>query len=288
MDALRNVATGPLPTAEPLSVHNTSAVVAAAVRAAARQRFRSTVAVWLARFGVAGGALTAWQLAATYWVDPFYYSKPTEIWWRLRGWVIDGTQFGPLWTQVEVTMKEAAFGFLIGAAAGVAAGVLLARGRFLPRVFGPFIHLGNAVPRIVLASLFIILFGLGPSSKIATVVFMVFFAVFFEAFRSVRDIDRACVQEAYLFGARSWQALRYVILPIASPRILASLHPAFGIALIGAVVGEYIGAEKGLGVLIYHAQASFDVAGIYAGMIVTTFIALAAEWTLSVLERRLT
>lgn len=263
-------------------------LVTVAVRAAERRRMRTTVAVWVARLGLAIGLLAAWQAAATYWLDPFYYSKPTEVWSRLRGWVTHGTEYGPLWTNIEVTMREATLGFLIGALAGIAAGVLLGRGRLLPRVFAPYIHLANAVPRIVLASLFIIMLGLGPSSKIATVVFMVFFAVFFEAFRSVREIDPARIQEAYVFGARPLQALSLVVLPIARTRILASLHRAFGIALIGAVVGEYIGADKGLGLLIYHAQASFDVAGIYAGMIVTTGIALAAEWTLSLIERRLT
>jgi NitT/TauT family transport system permease protein len=269
------------------SAVDTDSRVAAALRTAARRRIRTTAAVWAARLAVALGLLGAWQLATIRWLDPFYYSRPTDVWSRLYGWAARGTEYGPLWTNIEVTMREASLGFLIGASAGIAAGVLLGRGRMLPRVFAPFIHLANAVPRIVLASLFIIMFGLGPSSKIATVVFMVFFAVFFEAFRSVRDIDPARIQEAYLFGARPLQALTQVVLPTARARILASLHPAFGIALIGAVVGEYIGAHKGLGVLIYHAQTSFDVAGIYAGMIVTTGIALAAEWTLSLVERQL-
>src|SRR5262245_28927117 len=212
-----------------LSPVDTDTRVAAAVRTALRRRIRTTLAVWAARFAMAAGLLAAWQLATVGWLDPFYYSRPTDVWSRLYGWAAHGTEYGPLWINVEVTLREASLGFLIGASAGVAAGVLLGRGRFLPSVFAPFIHLANAVPRIVLASLFIIMFGLGPSSKIATVVFMVFFAVFFEAFRSVRGIDPARIQEAYLFGARPLQALTHVVLPLARGRILASLHPAFGI-----------------------------------------------------------
>jgi NitT/TauT family transport system permease protein len=143
------------------------------------------------------------------------------------------------------------------------------------------------VPRIVLASLFTIWFGLGTSSKVATAVVLVFFAVFFNAFQGAREVDANLVNNARILGARPRQVLSSIVVPSATSWILASLHVAFGFALIGAVVGEFTGADKGLGLLINNAQGTFDSAGIYAGMIIITVIALTAEWLLTLLERRL-
>src|SRR6266542_3374236 len=174
-----------------------------------------------------------------------------------------------------------------GAVAGVVLGILLGRARFLADVAAPFIKAANAVPRIVLASLFVIWFGLGLSSKVATAVVLVFFAVFFNAFQGAREVDRNLVNNARILGARRFGVLTTIVVPSATSWILASLHSAFGFALIGAVVGEYTGADKGLGLLIATAQGTFDPAGIYAGMIITTVIALLAEWSLTAAENRL-
>jgi len=231
--------------------------------------------------------LGSWELAASHYLDPFYYSKPTAIWDRLVDWFTAGTAFGSIWEQIAVTLQEAVLGFLIGSVAGIVLGVLLGRGRFLADVCAPFIKAGNAIPRIVLASLFVIWFGLGMSSKVATAVVLVFFAVFFNAFQGAREVDRTLVDNARILGARPRQVLTSIVLPSATSWILASLHVAFGFALIGAVVGEYTGADKGLGLLINHAQGTFDAGGIYAGMIIITVIALLAEWLLTLLERRL-
>jgi NitT/TauT family transport system permease protein len=231
--------------------------------------------------------LGSWQLAASSLIDPFYYSKPSAIWARLVDWFTNGTSFGSIWQQIAVTLQEAVLGFLIGSVAGVVLGVLLGRGRFLAEVLAPFIKAGNAIPRIVLASLFVIWFGLGMSSKVATAVVLVFFAVFFNAFQGAREVDRTLLDNARILGAGPRQVLTSIVLPSATSWILASLHVAFGFALIGAVVGEYTGADKGLGLLINHAQGTFDAAGIYAGMIIMTVLALLAEWLLTRLERRL-
>src|SRR5262249_25376053 len=126
--------------------------------------------------------LAGWELAASTVVDPFYYSKPSAIARRLVEWIVEGTTFGPPWTQIAAALEEAAAGFGIGAVLGVVLGILLGRTGWLSSVCGPFLRTANAVPRIVLAALFVIWFGLGMSSKVATVVVMVFFAVFFEAF----------------------------------------------------------------------------------------------------------
>src|SRR4051794_20282142 len=127
--------------------------------------------------------LGSWEIAARNWIDPFYYSSPSAIWDRLVDWFTGTTAFGSIWEQIAVTLEEAVLGFLIGSAAGVVLGVLLGRGRFIAEVCAPFIKAANAIPRIVLASLFVIWFGLGMSSKVATAVVLVFFAAFFNAFQ---------------------------------------------------------------------------------------------------------
>jgi NitT/TauT family transport system permease protein len=231
--------------------------------------------------------LGSWQVAATHLIDPFFFSKPSAIWVRLVDWFTQGTEIGPIWEQIAVTLQEAVLGFLIGSVAGVVLGVLLGRARFLAEVCAPFIKAANAIPRIVLASLFVIWFGLGLTSKVATAVVLVFFAVFFNAFQGAREVDKTLIDNARILGAGRRQVLTSIVLPSATSWILASLHVAFGFALIGAIVGEYTGAQKGLGLLISHAQGTFDAAGIYAGMIIMTVLALLAEVLLTRLERRL-
>jgi NitT/TauT family transport system permease protein len=232
--------------------------------------------------------LGSWELAARTVIDPFYYSMPSQIWQRLVDWFTDGTSQGSIWSNMAVTLEEAVLGFVIGTLAGVVLGVVLGRARFLSDVLAPFIKGANAIPRIVLASLFVIWFGLGMSSKVATAFVLVFFAVFFNSFQGAREVDKVLVDNARILGAGRWALMRTVILPSATSWILASMHVAFGFALIGAIVGEFTGAEQGLGLLINHAQGNFDAAGIYAGMLITTVLALVAEWLITQLELRLT
>ena len=248
---------------------------------------RRRVNLWAVRLAVVVVWLGSWELTATHWIDPFFYSKPSAIWDRLVDWFTTGTAFGSVWTQIFTTLEEAVLGFVIGAIAGVILGILLGRARFAADVLAPFIKAANAVPRIVLASLFVIWFGLGLTSKVATAVVLVFFAVFFNAFQGAREVDRNLVNNARILGASPRQVLTSIVVPSATSWIFASLHAAFGFALIGAVVGEYAGADKGLGLLIANAQGTFDAAGIYAGMIITTVIALLAEWLLTLFENRL-
>jgi NitT/TauT family transport system permease protein len=250
-------------------------------------RRRGPWRLWSVRLAVVVVWLGSWELAATHWIDPFFYSKPSLIWERLVDWFTVGTAFGSIWTQIFTTLQEAVLGFIIGSIAGVVLGILLGRARFAADVAAPFIKAANAVPRIVLASLFVIWFGLGLTSKVATAVVLVFFAVFFNAFQGAREVDRNLVDNARILGASRSQVLTSIVVPSATSWIFASLHAAFGFALIGAVVGEYAGADKGLGLLIANAQGTFDAAGIYAAMVTTTVIALLAEWLLTLLENRL-
>ena len=231
--------------------------------------------------------LGSWEIAARTVIDPVYYSMPSQIWDKLVIWFTEGTSQGSIWANIAVTLEEAVLGFVLGTLAGVVLGIVLGRSRFLSDVCAPFIKAANAIPRIVLASLFVIWFGLGMSSKVATAVVLVFFAVFFNAFQGAREVDKTLVDNARILGASRRQVLTSIVLPSATSWILASLHTAFGFALIGAIVGEFTGADRGLGLLINNAQGTFNAAGIYAGMIITTVIALVAELALTRLERRL-
>ncbi|MFI6218183.1 ABC transporter permease [Nocardia brasiliensis] len=270
--------------AAPVPENESEEQILARVRTNAR---RAGIRTWGLRAALVALWLGSWELTASLWIDPFFYSKPSLIWARLVEWFTDGTQFGSIWLQIYTTVQEAVLGFVIGTVAGVVLGVLLGRSRYWADVLAPFIKGLNAVPRIVLASLFIIWFGLGLSSKVATVVVLVFFAVFFNAFTGAREVDGNVINNARILGAGKRQVLTAIVLPSATTWILSSLHTAFGFALIGAVVGEYAGASKGLGLLISNAQGTFDSAGIYAGMIIITVIALLAEWAIGYAESRL-
>ena len=256
----------------------------AAVR---RARSRHRAVIWSFRALVLVVVFGSWELLSTYVLDPFYYSKPSAIAERLYGWFAEGTSKGSIWSNISVTLQEAVYGFLLGAVAGVVLGILFGRARLLAEVLSPFIQALNAVPRIVLAALFIIWFGLGMESKVATALVLVFFPVFFNAFQGAREVDRNYVDNARILGASRTQVLWSIVVPSATSWILASLHTAFGFALIGAIVGEYAGAAKGVGLLISTAQGTFDAAGIYAGMILSTVLALLAELILGAAERRL-
>jgi NitT/TauT family transport system permease protein len=229
-----------------------------------------------------------WQLFTSLKiVDPFFFGQPSGIVRTLVDWVKHGTGFGSIWQQISITMEEAVFGFLIGVAGGVVIGVLLGQVRFLSEVLSPYVKAVNALPRIVLGALFVVIFGLGIESKVILAAFLVFFVVFFNAFQGVREVDGNLVNNARILGASRLQVVRNVVIPSALTWIIASLHVAFGFAVIGAIVGEILGAQHGLGVVITDSQNNFQTNGIFAGMIIIGAIALIAEWLISLLERRL-
>ena len=220
-------------------------------------------------------------------IDPFFYGRPSGIASQLWTWVQNGTAQGPLWLQVATTLEEAFLGFLIGVVLGVAFGVALGRVRLLSDVFAPYIKALNAMPRVVLGSIFIITIGYGIWSKVALAVVLVFFVVFFNAFQGVREVDRVLIANARILGASERQLSTHVILPSALSWILASLHTSFGFALVGAVVGEYLGAIHGIGLIIATAQATFNPNGVFAAMFILAVVALTAEVALTWLEGRL-
>ena len=232
--------------------------------------------------------LGGWELAARYkWIDPFFYSQPSMIWNQIVEWLRDGTSQCPLWVQVAVTLEETVIGFLIGSIAGVICGILLGRNKLLSDVFSLYIQIANSIPRVVLGSVFVIALGLGMASKVALAVVMVFFVVFGNAFQGVREADKYMIANAQILGASPRQLTTAVVIPSAMSWILASLHVSFGFALVGAVVGEFLGAKEGIGLLISTAQGAFNASGVFAAMIVLAVVALLADFLLTTLEKRL-
>ncbi|WP_155629251.1 ABC transporter permease [Burkholderia territorii] len=240
------------------------------------------------RIAVLVVVLGGWELAARLkWIDPFFFSQPTLIFAQIQDWFVNGTSQGPLLTQVWVTLEETTIGFLIGSVAGVICGIVLGRNKLMADVFGLYIQIANSIPRVVLGSVFVIALGLGMASKIALAVVMVFFVVFGNAFQGVREADRYLIANAQILGASRRQITTSVVIPSALSWILASLHVSFGFALVGAVVGEFLGSKQGIGLLISTAQGAFNASGVFAAMIVLAVVALAADHLLTWLEKRL-
>ena len=259
-----------------------------------RARARRSALVWTGRIMLVVVVFGAWQLltsiklggASTAVVDPFFYGQPTEIWNSLVRLFTEGTAFGSIWENLWVTIQEALLGFLLGTAAGVVLGILLGTNRYLADVCGPYIKIVNAVPRIVLGSIFIVAFGLGILPKVLLAAVLVFFAVFFNAYQGVREVDPNLVSNVRVLGASPLQVARHVTIPSAMTWIIASLHTAFGFAIIGALVAEVLGAQRGIGLIISQAQGSFDPNTVFACMIIIAVFTLVAEYLISLLEGR--
>ncbi|MFF7946334.1 ABC transporter permease [Streptomyces griseorubiginosus] len=278
MSTTSTVSTAPVKDDSPVSA-------AAAARSAVRRR---AALVWAGRIGLAVFVLGGWQ-AFTAWgiVDKFFFGQPSGIAQRLVDLFRQGTEFGSFYANIWTTIQEALAGFALGAVTGVVVGVALGQSRFLADVLGPYIKMVNAIPRIVLGSIFIVAFGIGVLPKILLAAVLVFFIVFFNAFQGVREVDRNILANTKVLGASQLQIIRHVTVPSALTWIIASLHSAFGFAIVGALVGEVLGAQSGLGLVIKTAQNNFDPNGVFATMLVISVIVLGAEWLIGKLEHRL-
>jgi NitT/TauT family transport system permease protein len=233
----------------------------------------------------------AWEIASRLrWIDPFFFSQPSVFvaravrWLSEPGFVLGGRS---IYHHLLVTMEEMSAGFILGVMFGVAVGFVLGRSRFWSAVFNPYIQVLNALPRLVLAPIFVLLLGIDERSKIALGFSLVFFIVFFNAYRGVRDVDRNIVNNARMLGASESQLAWHVLLPSAMTWILSSLHTSVGFALVGAVVGEYMAAAQGLGWVINQAQGNFDSAGVYAGMLILCVVVVFVEFGVTRLEHRM-
>lgn len=235
-------------------------------------------------------------------MDPYFISTPYEIWIRLlraacitdrnNDWLIGShaafstcleSSDNNLWTATAVTLRNTFWGFTIGVISGFAAGLVLGRSLFLSRVFEPFIVAFNSIPRIALVPLIIMMFGIGDASKIATAWVLVFFLVFFNTFEGARQVDRDLISVARLLHAREWQVTTKVIIPSTLTWVFASLSPAVSYALIGVIVAEFVGTERGLGRLIMEAEAR----GEASVMMGTIFVLMIVGVVVSMIVKRI-
>lgn len=273
---------------EPNSAVNNTSTTEENIQADLAGRRRKRLLINILRVLVLVVIVGGWELGArTKIIDPFFWGQPSGIWAQIVTWAVNGTAQGPLWVQIAVTLEETVLGFVIGVILGVIFGILLGRNRFLADVLGPYIKAANSIPRVVLGSIFVIGLGLGIQSKVALAVVLVFFIVFFNAFQGVREVDRNLLANARILGANSRQLSIDVIIPSALTWIIASLHTSFSFALVGAVVGEFLGSTQGIGLMIQTAQGTFNANGVFAAMVILAVLALITEALVTALENRL-
>src|ERR1051326_412254 len=212
---------------------------------------RPRSAVLAIQSGLLIAIIAGWEVAARYrLIDPFFFSQPTVFIARAFHWLGDpGMLLGghSIYHHLIVTLEEMTGGFVLGVLSGIVAGFVLGRSEFWSAVFNPYIQVFNALPRLVLAPIFVLLLGIDQRSKIALGFSLVFFIVFFNAYRGVREVDKNLLNNARILGASERQLVRHVLLPSAMTWILSSLHTSVGFALVGAVVGEYLASAQGLG-----------------------------------------
>lgn len=214
----------------------------------------------------------------------FFFGQPLVVLHRIWAWfVLDADIYPHLW----VTLMETVAAFGIGAVLGLGAGLWLALAPMASAILDPFIKAANSMPRIILAPIFSVWFGLGMGSKIALGVTLVFFIVFFNVYQGVKEVSPVVLANARMLGASQRQLLRHVYLPSATSWVFSSLHTSVGLAFVGAVVGEYLGSASGVGYLILQAEGSFDINTVMAGILVLTAFALALDAAVGRIEKRL-
>jgi NitT/TauT family transport system permease protein len=214
----------------------------------------------------------------------FFFGEPLKVMHRIWVWfVVDAD----IYRHLAVTLTETILAFGVGSVLGLGAGLWLALQPMASALLEPYIKAMNSMPRIILAPIFSVWFGLGIASKVALGVTLVFFIVFFNVYQGVREVSPVVLANARMLGASSRQLLRHVYLPSAMSWVFSSLHTSVGLAFVGAVVGEYLGSSQGVGYLILQAEGTFDINTVMAGIVVLTLFALALDAAVSRIEKRL-
>ena len=214
----------------------------------------------------------------------FFFGEPLKMMARIWDWfVVDAD----IYQHLGVTLAETLMAFAIGSGLGLAGGLWLALAPMASAILEPYIKAMNAMPRIILAPIFSVWFGLGMGSKVALGVTLVFFIVFFNVYQGVKEVSPVVLANARMLGASQRQLLRHVYLPSATSWVFSSLHTSVGLAFVGAVVGEYLGSSQGVGYLILQAEGTFDINTVMAGILVLTAFALVLDGLVGRIERRL-
>ena len=212
----------------------------------------------------------------------FFFGEPDQIFLRIWEWFAGGE----IYRHLFVTLYETLMAFVIGTVSGLFVGLWLARAPTAAAVLDPFIKGLNSMPRVILAPIFAVWFGLGPASKIALGVTLVFFIVFFNVYQGVREVNPTVLASARMLGATNRQLMRTVYIPSAMSWVFSSLHTSVGMAFVAAVIGEYLGSAEGVGYLILQAETTFDMNTVMAGILVLTAFALVIDRAVTELERR--
>lgn len=233
--------------------------------------------------------IVLWQLLSTVPVfgkillPPFFFSNPVDVFEQIVKWFASGV----IWKHLWITLVESILAFAIGSLGGVLIGFWFARQPLVAAVFDPYVKMANALPRVVLAPIFALWLGLGIWSKVALGVTLVFFIVFFNVYQGVKEVSRTVLDNGRMLGMSEGQLMRHVYWPSALSWMFSSLHTSVGFAVVGAVVGEYLGSAAGLGYLIQQAEGVFDVAGVFAGMFVLSAFVILIDFGVTLVERRL-
>ena len=234
-----------------------------------------TVALWY--------VLTTYPIFGKVLLPPFFFSTPVDVAKQVVDWFVSGV----IWKHLWVTLSESILAFVLGSIGGVLVGFWFARQPRTAAVFDPYVKMVNALPRVVLAPIFTLWFGLGIWSKVALGITLVFFIVFFNVYQGVKEVSPTVLANGRMLGMNERQLMRHVYWPSAMSWMFSSLHTSVGFAVVGAVVGEYLGAAAGLGYLIQQAEGVFDVAGVFAGMFVLAAFVIVIDLLVSVVEKRL-
>jgi NitT/TauT family transport system permease protein len=230
------------------------------------------------------GVFLAWYvLTETEMLPPFFFGKPLVVLEKIWEWFASGKIYSHLW----ITLIETVLAFALGTLLGLAIGLWLALSPTASALLDPYIKALNSMPRVILAPIFAVWFGLGIWSKVALGVTLVFFIVFFNVYQGVKEVSPVVLANARMLGASSRDLLRTVYLPSATSWVFSSLHTSVGMAFVGAVVGEYLGSAAGVGYLILQAEAVFDINTVFAGILVLTAFALALDGLVTFAEKRL-
>ena len=248
------------------------------VLASARAEWFKIIA-W--RIGITVVGLSLWEFASGRWIKPFWISAPSAIWAQLMAWI----ESGDLWLHMEITLTETLLGFVFGAVSGIAFGLALGLNARLAAVLDPFIIAFYSLPKIALAPLFILWFGVGLASKVVLATFVVFFLVFYNTYAGTLAVEQELVDVLRLMGATRWQIVRKVILPSVLLWIFTGMKISVPYALIGAVVGEMMASNKGLGYLIQASAGQYDTGGVFASLFVLMLIATGLHELLKQSER---
>ncbi|RZT41811.1 ABC transporter permease [Cupriavidus agavae] len=228
--------------------------------------------------------LLIWHFATRNEQVAFFFGEPLKVAQRIWSWFFVERD---IYIHLGVTLLETVLAFGIGTVAGLGVGLWLALSPFTSAVLDPYVKAANSMPRVILAPIFAVWFGLGIWSKVALAVTLVFFIVFFNVYQGVKEVSPVVLANARMLGANRQQLLRHVYLPSATSWVFSSLHTSVGLAFVGAVVGEYLGSARGVGYLILQAEGTFDINTVFAGIVVLTACALMLDWAVTVMEKRL-